>query len=128
MYGLFSTIRKHDGTKYEPGTLTSIQYSIDRYLKEKIAINIRKDELFKHFNHREVHKLEMDPAENITEMDPTCLQHMETKPKSESLHKKNICLNSCSGRSTTNINYPSRKLESPTNNKRFFNPYFRYHI
>jgi hypothetical protein len=48
---LFSAVRKRDGTEYEPGTLTSIQYSIDRHLKEKkVNFSIRKDERFSHSN------------------------------------------------------------------------------
>lgn len=46
-----SAIRKRDGTEYEQGTLTSIQYSIDRHLKEKkVNFSIRKDERFSHSN------------------------------------------------------------------------------
>jgi len=38
-----SAIRKQDGSEYEPGTLTGIQYSIDRFLREKkVPFSIKK--------------------------------------------------------------------------------------
>jgi len=51
LHNLFSAIRKRDGTEYEPGTLTSVQYSIDRYLKENRAgYSIKSDSQFSHSN------------------------------------------------------------------------------
>jgi len=46
-----SAIRKQDGSEYEPGTLTGIQYSIDRFLREKkVPFSIKKDAQFGHSN------------------------------------------------------------------------------
>jgi hypothetical protein len=42
-------VRKRDGTEYEPDTLTGIQNSIDRHLKNlKSKVDINKDEQFTH--------------------------------------------------------------------------------
>ena len=42
-------VRKRDGTEYEPDTLTGIQNSIDRHLKNlKSKVDIKKDEQFTH--------------------------------------------------------------------------------
>jgi hypothetical protein len=40
-------VRKRDGTEYKPDTLTGIQNSIDRHLKNlKSKVDIKKDEQF----------------------------------------------------------------------------------
>ncbi|CAG2238265.1 unnamed protein product [Mytilus edulis] len=42
-------VRRKDGEEYEPGTLTGVQNSIDRHLKDnKSMIDIKKDKLFDH--------------------------------------------------------------------------------
>jgi hypothetical protein len=42
-------VRKRDGTEYKPDTLTGIQNSIDRHLKNlKSKVDIKKDEQFTH--------------------------------------------------------------------------------
>lgn len=45
----FLGVRRKDGEEYEPGTLTGVQNSIDRHLKDnKSKIDIKKDKLFDH--------------------------------------------------------------------------------
>ena len=42
-------VRRQDGNEYEPDTLTGVQNSIDRYLKDnKMSCDIKKDEWFSH--------------------------------------------------------------------------------
>ena len=46
---IWISLRKQDGTEYEPSSLTQIKYSIERYLKEKTAgeISLRSKEFTK---------------------------------------------------------------------------------
>ncbi|XP_053403213.1 uncharacterized protein LOC128558312 [Mercenaria mercenaria] len=47
----FSAVRKRDGSEYEPDTISAIQNSLDRHLKEnKVKFSIKRDEGFSHSN------------------------------------------------------------------------------
>ena len=45
----FEGVRRRDGEEYEPDTLTGVQNSIDRHLKDlQIHVDIKKGETFSH--------------------------------------------------------------------------------
>ena len=44
----FLVVKKKDGSEYEPETLKSFQSSLNRYLMDKINVNIIEDPAFKH--------------------------------------------------------------------------------
>lgn len=47
----FLAVRKKDGSEYEPDTITAIQNSLDRYLRDKkVVYSIKRDAIFSHSN------------------------------------------------------------------------------